>query len=226
MPQAPRIRNPRRFQQLKNERRNALLLKVGGAVLSGIVALGLIFYFSHNGSGGKAGLAGQYRFAVASPAKGAVAPEFALVSTRGGTVRLSAYHGKTVLLYFQEGIGCEGCWTQLRDIQNAPAVLKSVGVSAILTITTNPLDALKQKVADEGITEPVLSDPTFAVSKAYDATAYGMMAGSADGHTFILVGPDGVIQWRADYGGPPDYTMYVPVTNLVADIKAGIHGNE
>lgn len=53
-------------------------------------------------------------------------------------------------------------------------------------------------------------------------TAYGMMAGSADGHTFLLVGPDGRIRWRADYGGPPDYTMYIPVSNLIADIKAGM----
>ena len=45
-----------------------------------------------------------------------------------------------------------------------------------------------------------------------------MMDTSADGHTFILVGPDGHIRWRADYGGAPNYTMYVPVDRLLADL--------
>jgi peroxiredoxin Q/BCP len=48
-----------------------------------------------------------------------------------------------------------------------------------------------------------------------------MMGTSRDGHSFILVGPDGVIRWRADYGGAPDYTMDVPVTQLLANLKAG-----
>lgn len=29
------------------------------------------------------------------------------------------------------------------------------------------------------------------------------------------------IQWRADYGGAPDYTMHVAVDDLLADLKAG-----
>jgi hypothetical protein len=56
----------------------------------------------------------------------------------------------------------------------------------------------------------VLSDPGLAVSQQYHANSYGMMGASRDGHTFILVGPDGVIRWRADYGGPPKYTMFLP----------------
>jgi peroxiredoxin Q/BCP len=49
-----------------------------------------------------------------------------------------------------------------------------------------------------------------------------MMGNSADGHTFILVGPDGTIRWRADYGGAPNYTMYVPINQLSADMQAGL----
>ena len=36
----------------------------------------------------------------------------------------------------------------------------------------------------------------------------------------VLVGPDGVIQWRADYGGPPNFTMYVPGSQLLDDLRA------
>lgn len=215
----------RRYGRLAQRRRMSLLLKIGGAMLAGVVALAIIYVMSTNGaSSAKPGQPGQYHFDVASPATGASAPDFTLPSTAGGVVRLSALRGKTTLLYFQEGIGCEGCWTQLKDIQTRMSDFTKLHIDAVLTITTNPLSDLKQKIADEGITLPVLSDTSFAVSDAYNATKYGMMTGSADGHTFILVGPDGRIRWRADYGGPPNYTMYIPISNLVADIEAGSNG--
>jgi hypothetical protein len=50
-----------------------------------------------------------------------------------------------------------------------------------------------------------------------------MMGASRDGHTFVLVGPDGKIKWRGDYGGAPKYTMFLPTTALLAGIKAGEH---
>jgi cytochrome c-type biogenesis protein len=42
-----------------------------------------------------------------------------------------------------------------------------------------------------------------AVSTSYHANSFGMMRDSRDGHTFIVVGPEGTILWRADYGGSP-----------------------
>ena len=212
----------RRYQRIEQQQRIHLLLKVGGAIVAGIALLAVVYFGNTSGGTAQPGEAGRYHFDVASPATGELAPDFALPSTTGGTVRLSDYRGKNVLLYFQEGIGCEGCWTQIQDIQRDMREFKGMGIDTMLTVTTNPLSGLKQKVADEGLTLPVLSDETFSASRAYNATKYGMMAGSADGHTFILVGPDGRIRWRADYGGPPNYTMYVPVGNLIADIKAGI----
>ncbi len=74
----------------------------------------------------------------------------------------------------------------------------------MVSITTDPLDALKQKVADEGITTPILSDPTMAVSQEYHANQYGMMQSSSDGHSFIVVGLNGLITRQADYGGAPN----------------------
>jgi hypothetical protein len=53
-------------------------------------------------------------------------------------------------------------------------------------------------------------------------TSYAM-AGMAnqDGHSFVVVGLDGVIKWRADYGGAPNYTMFVPDPDLLAQMKSG-----
>ena len=126
------------------------------------------------------------------------------------------------MLYFQEGLTCQPCWDQLNDIKSNMDRFRALGIDQIVSITTDPLDALKQKVTDEGLTVPVLSDPNLAVSQAYSANQYGMMGNSRDGHSFIVVGPDGTIEWRADYGGPPDFTMDVPVPSLIADLRAGL----
>jgi hypothetical protein len=56
------------------------------------------------------------------------------------------------------------------------------------------------------------------VSRVYTTHQYGMMDGTANGHSFVLVGPDGTIDWRADYGGAPDYTMYLPTEKMLADL--------
>ncbi len=101
---------------------------------------------------------------------------------------------------------------------------KALGITRVVSITTDPLDAIAQKVTDMRISIPVAADPDLAVSRAYRANQYGMMGQSRDGHSFIVVGPDGRIRWRADYGGAPNYTMYVPSGSLLADLRAGLDG--
>jgi peroxiredoxin len=161
-------------------------------------------------------------YQVGSPGPGAKAPDFALPSTKGGTVNLAAYKGKTALLYFHEGIGCQPCWDQIRDLEKSQADLKAAGVDDFVAITTGPVELVGQKVTDDRLTATNLADPDLAVSRAYQANKYGMMGNDRDGHTFILVGPVGTISWRADYGGAPKYTMYVPVPQLLTDLRAGV----
>ncbi|MDQ2706465.1 MAG: peroxiredoxin family protein [Actinomycetota bacterium] len=134
---------------------------------------------------------------------------------------MSDYRGKTVLLYLHEGLGCQPCWNQIRDLQKQPAILTDLGVDQLVTITSGPADLIAQKMADDRLTVPALADTDLAVSKQYQANQYGMMGTDRDGHSFILIGPDGRIQWRADYGGSPNYTMYVPLDQLGADLRAG-----
>lgn len=163
-------------------------------------------------------------YQVGTPGPGAKAPNLALPSTRGGTVDLADYKGKTVLLYFHEGLGCQPCWDQIRDLEKSPADLKAAGVDQFVAITTGPVDLIAQKVKDDRLTAINLADPALVVSRAYQANKYGMMGDDRDGHTFVLVGPDGTITWRADYGGAPNYTMFVPVPQLLTDLRAGVTG--
>jgi peroxiredoxin len=187
-----------------------------GAVMVAAVLFAIFSGASHSG-------AGTYPYQAASPGAGQAAPAFTLASSTGGRISLSQYRGKNVLLFFQEGLTCQPCWNQITDLQQHAAQLKAAGISQVVSITTDPIGAITQKARDMGLTIPVLSDPALAVSRAYHANVYGMMGSSRDGHTFILVGPDGVIRWRADYGGPPKYTMFLPTTALLAGIKAGEH---
>lgn len=201
-----------------------LVAIIAGVVIVAFIALFVIYLNNQGGPSAGTDQAGQYAFQVGSPGVGEMAPAIQLWSIAGGTFDLASQRGKTVLLYFQEGLTCQPCWDQLKDIQSNISQFKALGIDTMVSITTDPLDALRQKVSDEGLTIPVLSDPLLVVSQAYTANGYGMMGNSRDGHTFIVVGPDGRIRWRADYGGSPNYTMYVPISNLVADIRAGLKG--
>ena len=209
----------RRTQELAQQTRQARR-RTQRKILIAVVALAavtgaLYAVFQHSNTPAKGG------YAVGSPGIGQAAPGFSLASNTGGTTSLAQFKGRSVLLYFQEGLTCQPCWDQLTDIQNNTAKLKAAGIDQVLSITTDPANLIAQKTTDMHLTTPVLSDPDLSVSAAYHANDYGMMGTSRDGHTFILIGPNGVIRWRADYGGAPNYTMDVPVTQLLADLNAG-----
>ena len=189
--------------------------------LLAVVALGGL-YLLYDSSGGSEraapGSASGYRHVSGEPGAGDAAPEFTLPASTGGQVSLSDYRGRSVLLYFQEGLMCQPCWDQIRDLEQSQAALRAAGIDEVVSITTDPVDLITRKMADEGLSTPVLSDPTLEVTRAYTTNQYGMMGTSRNGHSFVLVGPDGKIDWRADYGGAPDYTMYLPTEKMLADL--------
>lgn len=215
-------RSPKKLlvEQGRRQAQRKLLLRVA---LSVAVFAGLLFVVSQagDGGGGEAGASGP-RFDVGSPAAGAQAPTFQLPSTAGGTFDLADQQGQTVLLYFQEGIMCQPCWDQISAIEANFADFEALGIDELVSITSDDLDLLQQKVADEGLETPVLSDPDLTLADDYSANQYGMMGTSRYGHSFVVVGPDGQIQWRADYGGDPDYTMYVEPDQLLDDLRTGL----
>ncbi|MEU7401882.1 peroxiredoxin family protein [Streptomyces sp. NPDC044948] len=208
--QQQRLQEEQRRQRTRRLRVTALV-----AALVITVTAGLYFVFRQAEQSPAKG------YDVGSPGIGKAAPAFDLASSAGGTESLAGHKGETVLLYFQEGLGCQPCWDQITDLEKAEKQVKAAGIDQVLSITTDPADLVKRKVKDDGITTPVLSDPDLKVSKEYTTNQYGMMGTSKNGHSFILVGPDGKIQWRADYGGAPKYTMYVKVDQLLTDLKAG-----
>lgn len=217
-------------------RSRALLLKLIAVLVTAVAVLAVIFVIGNDRApeatghteGARPRGAGEHRFAVGEPGPGDAAISIRLPSTEGGIFDLASLRGQTVLLYFQEGLMCQPCWDQLKDIEQQWNQFEALGVDAIVSITTDPIDALKQKVTDEELSTPVVSDfdpmvyPERSVQEAYQTNRYGMMGKMHSGHSLIVVGPDGTILWRADYGGAPDYTMYLPVRNLIADMQVGL----
>ncbi len=214
-------RNARRARTLRN--RVLLAISAAVVVLAGLFAINNAGGGDPTGGGANAGSA-KFPYQVGDPGSGQPAPPVQLPATTGAKFELSALRGKTVLLYFQEGLGCQPCWDQIKDLERQTAKVKALGIDTTVSITTNDLGQIRQKVSDEGLRTPVLSDSDLVVSKAYGANQFGMMGDSRDGHSFVVVGPDGRIRWRADYGGAPKYTMYVPMDNLLADMRKGLAG--
>lgn len=156
---------------------------------------------------------------------GDVAQNFDLPTANGGPVSLSAYRGYPVLLFFSEGVGCDPCWRQIVELQNSPE-LSSMNVRMI-AITVDPVDSLRPIVAQWGIRVPLASDISKKTVSAYDTLSLGSMhPGQKPGHTFILVGTDGIIKWRYDLpeSQASSGNMYVPTGEVVADIRKVLLG--
>jgi len=197
---------------------------IGGLLLAVVAIAGLYWVFTSQNDPDPANASGSgasgYKYAVGDPGPGEAAPDFSLPSSEGGTVSLSDLRGETVLLYFQEGLMCQPCFDQIADLEKNADALREAGIDRVVSITSDRVEHLAQKSADMGLSTPVLSDPDLEVIRAYDANSYGMMGDSRAGHSFLLVEPDGTISWRADYGGAPDYTMFLPTEAMLADLEA------
>lgn len=165
---------------------------------------------------------GNYPFAVGNPGPDQAAPPLRLPATTGETYDLSDRTGKTVLVYFHEGLMCQPCIHQIADIEANWSKFEKLGIDEMVAVSGDKLEHLEQAAEDTGLRTPMLSDPGVAQSSVWDANQYGMMGTSANGHSFIVVGPDGRITWRADYGGEPNYTMYLPAADLLGDLKRGL----
>lgn len=198
-------------------RRRTTLIGVALISVFAVVMLYFVYQGSQHTPDTSAGGSG-FTHVAGQPGIGATAPGFTLASSTGHPISLTDYRGKTVLLYFQEGLSCQPCWDQIRDLETNQPALHKAGVDVVMSITSDPVGPISQKMTDMKLSSPTLSDPDLQVIRSYDANQYGMMGDSRAGHTFVLVGPDGTIRWRADYGGAPNYTMYLPTEKMLADL--------
>jgi peroxiredoxin len=171
--------------------------------VAAVATLGVIAVFLFFGGGRSQG---------ASPPTGAVAPAFTLPSTDGTQVSLAGYRGRDVLLFFNEGVGCDACFYQMLDLQKNASLFENAGVS-LVPIVANPADQVRQEMGRFGISTPYLIDANTSVSQAYGVLGKGMHA-NLPGHGFVLVDGSGRIRWAKEFP-----SMYVSSSDLLAQLK-------
>jgi peroxiredoxin len=119
---------------------------------------------------------------------------------------------KETLLYFSMGVGCDGCFAQIPEIE--PTVIER-GLNLLL-IMVDPTSMVAAEAARFGIQTPILIDTGAKVSQEY-----GMVGvyGHADqpSHRFALVRQDGTIGWVRHYA-----EMFVPSDALFSEIDAAL----
>ena len=107
----------------------------------------------------------------------------------------SDYAGKPVILYFNEGAGCDSCLLQMAAIEANPAFAKQ-GI-AVLPIVMNSAAQINPERERLGVDAPfALDDGT--VSNEYGTLGTGMHAG-LPGHGFVLIDAEGVQRWYGNY---------------------------
>mgnify|MGYP001206620817 CR=1 FL=1 len=124
-----------------------------------------------------------------------VAPDFTLVSSDGTSTTLSSLRGSPVILYFNEGAGCDSCLVQMGQIEKDPGFAEA-GIT-VLPIVMNTADQINIERNRLGVSTPFLLDDG-TVSEAYDVLGTGMHEG-LPGHGFILIDVDGTQLWSGSY---------------------------
>jgi peroxiredoxin len=125
------------------------------------------------------------------------APDFTLPTLDGQQVTLSDFRGDTnVLLFFNEGYGCDPCWQQALALQQSLDQYTDMETE-VFAVMVDPPDLLAREASRWGITLPILVDVTTGVSQSYDAL--GGMHANKPNHTFVLIDKEGKIGWAQDY---------------------------
>lgn len=98
------------------------------------------------------------------------APDFTLPASDGSVVSLADYRGAPVVLYFNEGAGCDACLLQMQKIEQNPAFAEA-GIT-VLPIVMNSAEQINAERARLGVTAPFLIDDG-TVSEAYGTSEQG-----------------------------------------------------
>jgi thioredoxin-dependent peroxiredoxin len=128
---------------------------------------------------------------------GKKAPAFALESSDGGTVKLSDFAGKPVVVYFYPRDNTPGCTVEAEGFRDAYAKFKKLGV-AVVGISKDSI-ASHGKFRDKfKLNFPLLSDPDGKMLEAYgawgDKTMYGKKMKGIIRSTVLLDGDGKVVK--------------------------------
>ena len=121
--------------------------------------------------------------------QGDVAPSITLSDQDNNRVALSEFSGRKVIVYFYPAASTPGCTTEACDFRDNLNSLGSAGYQ-VLGVSKDELPALKKFQQNEGLTFPLLSDPSLEVHKRYGAwgekSLYGKTVTGTLRSTFVI----------------------------------------
>lgn len=97
---------------------------------------------------------------------GDTAPDFALTSDSGETVKLSDLRGQRVVLFFYPKAATPGCTTQACGFRDNYSAIETAGAT-VFGISPDAPDMLAKWRAEEQFPYQLLSDPEHVVADAY-----------------------------------------------------------
>lgn len=158
----------------------------------------------------------------------APAPDLSLPATNEETVSLAEFKDKkNVLIYFHEGLSCDPCIQQIPELEKSLPEFEKMNVE-VLSVALDPVEHQKQAARQLGVTKiPMLSYNNANTEMDYDLTRFSMGMGRRAGHTFVLVGTDGIIKWRKDYWPSVGHVvqggkMFVKADEIVTQVKTAL----
>ena len=127
--------------------------------------------------------------------QGTPAPDFELPDQEGEPVRLSAFRGQPVVLYFYPKADTPGCTTQACGIRDHRADYEAAG-AVVLGVSPDPVKAVKKFADKQSLNFRLLADEDHAVCDLYgvwgEKSMYGRTYFGANRSTFIIA-PDGTV---------------------------------
>ena len=135
----------------------------------------------------------------------------------GRAITSKAVAKKKTLLFFSEGVMCQACFEQIKDLEQMGDELDKRGIQLVSITPDSPAD-LRQAISQYGIATPMIADEDRDMSAAFDTLGRGMHA-DTPGHAFALI-EKGKVLWYRDYWLPPDQTMYVEPAKVLDDIAS------
>jgi len=137
---------------------------------------------------------------MAAPDIGDIAPDFSLPRDGGGTLSLSAFRGKPVVLYFYPKDDTSGCTQEAIEFSGLKSAFDEIGVTVIGMSPDSVKKHDKFKVKHD-LSVELAADEEKTVLQAYgvwvEKSMYGRKYMGVERTTY-LIGPDGKIirVWR------------------------------
>jgi peroxiredoxin Q/BCP len=139
---------------------------------------------------------------------GEAAPDFNLPDQQGQPVKLSAFRGRRVLVYFYPKADTPGCTRQACSIRDARAELADLGLK-VLGLSPDAPERQQKFDAKYGLDFPLLADTDHRVAQAYgvwgEKKLYGKTTQGINRSSFLIDEQGKIIQ--AWYGVKPEDTV-------------------